>query len=429
MINRYEYLDELERHKGKSGLIKVVTGVRRCGKSTLLHLFQKKLRKNKVNANHIINISLESIENEELRDGKVLYKFVKNKLKTGDMHYVFIDEVQLVAGYEEVVNSLRLLKNVDLYVTGSNSNILSGKFATRWAGRYVEIRMLPLSFREYAGVFPNANPDIIYSNYITWSSFPEILGYYEKPWIDANNPKNTFFPEMLYPLQKGGWDKAGAHSYLDAIYNSIMIKDVMLQHGIKEAALLERVVKCLFSNIGSETSVNNMVNMLNNDLKLRSSEKKIYAATLETYLDGLLNSFVFYKAERRFIKGREYLRSNAKYYVVDPALRYYLLGSKGIDSGHILENVVYLELLRRGYKVFIGKVGDKEVDFVAENANGIEFYQVAETVRGKETLIREIASLDAIKDHNPKFLLTRDYEPRKTHNGIKQLNVLEWLWG
>ena len=413
MINRQGYLAELERQMGKAGLIKVVTGVRRCGKSTLLLLFQKWLEKNKVPRGRIINISLEGIENEELRNGKVLYKYVKDKLKSSDLYYVFIDEIQLADGYEEAVNSLRLLKNADVYVTGSNSNIFSGKLAARWAGRYVEIRMLPLSFKEYASVFPNTNPDIIFKNYIEQSSFPEVLAYYQQP---GN-------------ITKGGWDEGGVRVYLDAIYNSIMIKDVMLQNGVKDAALLERVVKCLFSNIGSETTVNGMVNMLNNDLKLRPTEKKIYAELLEDYINGLLKSFVFYKAERHFIKGREYLRTNAKYYAVDSGLRYFLLGSKGADSGHILENIVYLELLRRGYKVYTGKVGEKEVDFVAEGANGTEYYQVSETVRGKETLSRELAPLNGINDHNPKYLLTRDYEPKTSHNGIKQLNVLEWLLG
>ena len=403
MIHRAEYLAEMEKHSRKSGLIKVVTGVRRCGKSTLLELYQKKLEKNHISRNRIINISLESIENEELRNGKVLYDHIKNRLKNDRLHYVFIDEIQLAGGYEETVNSLRLLKNVDLYVTGSNSTILSGKLATRWAGRYVEIRMLPLSFREYASVFKNvhSNPDIIYRNYIEQSSFPEALAYSVKD----------------------------VRSYLDAIYNSIMIKDVMLQHGVKEAALLERVVKCLFSTIGSETSINSMVNMLNNDMKLLPFEKKVYAATLETYIEGLINSFVFYKAERHYIKGREYLRSNAKYYAVDAGLRYFLLGNNGADSGHILENIVYLELLRRGNKVSIGKVGEKEVDFVAEGANGIEYFQVAQTLRGRETLARELTPLNAISDHNPKFLLTRDYEPKTSHNGIRQLNALEWLLG
>ena len=423
MIDRQEYLAELERHRGKSGLIKVVTGVRRCGKSTLLQLFQKKLRKNKINPDHIINISLEGFENEELRDGKFLYNYVKGKVKSGGLHYVFIDEVQLAGGYEEAVNSIRLLKNADLYVTGSNSNILSGKFVTRWAGRYVEINMLPLSFREYASVFPNTNPDIIYRNYIEHSSFPEALSYYdESAKFDGSSKFNG-------SKRYGGWNTPGVHSYLDAIYNSIMIKDVMLQNGVKEAALMERVIKCLFSNIGSETSINGMVNMLNNDLKLNLSQKKVYANTLEAYVTALLKSFVFYKAERHFVKGREYLRTNAKYYAVDAALRYYLLGNKAADSGHILENIVFLELLRRRYKVHICKVGEKEVDFVAENHGAVEYYQVAETVRGKETLAREIFPLNEITDHNPKFILTRDYEPVKNHNGIRQLNVLEWLLG
>ena len=416
LISRDGYLSELEKHQGKTGLIKAVTGVRRCGKSTLLQLFQKKLLRRKIPASRIISISLESVENEYLRDGKVLYKHVKKAIKTGDTHYVCIDEIQLADGYEEAVNSLRLLKNADIYVTGSNSTIFSGKFATRWAGRYIEIKMLPLSFKEYASVFPKVNPDILYKNYVEQSSFPEALVYYDKL-------KNT------NAFGAGGWDESGVRMYLDAIYNSIMIKDVMLHHGVKEAALLERVVKCLFSNIGSETSINAMVNMLNNDLKLHPKEKKVYAATLEHYIDGLLKSFVFYKAERGYIKGREYLKANAKYYAVDVALRYYLLGSKGLDSGHILENIVYLELLRRGYKVYVGKVGEKEIDFVAEGADGTEYYQVAQTVRGRETLNRELAPLNAISDHNPKFLLTRDYEPKTAYNGIRQLNVLEWLLG
>jgi len=406
MIDRPEYLAELEKHRGKTGLIKVVTGVRRCGKSTLLNLYQDKLKKSKVPQSRIIFISLESIENENLRDGKILYQHIKNKIKNDGIHYVFIDEIQLADNYEEAANSLRMLKNIDLYITGSNSNIFSGKLAVRWAGRYVEIRMLPLSFREYAGVFKDSisNPDLIFRNYVEKSSFPEALAYYEN-----------------------GWNETGVRSYLEAIYNSIMIKDVMLQQGVKETALLERIVKCLFSNIGSETSINGMVNMLNNDLKLRPSEKKIYAATLESYIEGLLKSFVFYKAERHYIKGREYLRANAKYYAVDTGLRYYLLGNRGTDSGHILENIVFLELLRRGNKVYTGRIGDREVDFVAEGANGTEYYQVAETLRGRDTLARELSSISAIPDHNPKYILTRDYEPNVSHNGIKQLNVLEWL--
>ena len=418
MILRNGYLAELDRHKGKSGLIKVVTGVRRCGKSTLLQQFRKKLKKEHIPANRIIDISLEGIENEELRNGKMLYKFIKSKLKTNELHFVFIDEIQIASDYEEVANSLRLLKNIDLYVTGSNSNILAGKFATRWAGRYIEIKMLPLSFKEYVSVFPGTNQDIIFKNYIEQSSFPEVLAYREYAKHDG---------KTTHGISPVAGDESAIRSYLDAIYNSIMIKDVMLQQGIKEASLLERVVKCLFSNIGSETSVNNMVNMLNNDLKLRSVDKKIYAATLEDYIDGLLKSFVFYKVERKYVKGREYLQTNAKYYAVDAGLRYFLLGNKGADSGHILENIVYLELLRRGNKVSIGKIAEKEIDFVTEGKNGIEYFQVAETVRGKETLARELAGLNLIKDHYPKYLLTRDYEPKTSHNGIQQLNVLDWL--
>ncbi|MCL1833483.1 MAG: ATP-binding protein [Leptospirales bacterium] len=425
MIDRPEYLAELERHKGKSDLIKVVTGVRRCGKSTLLKLFQERLKKNKVPKRRIIDINLEDIENEDLRAGRTLYKHVKDRATGGDLHYVFIDEIQLASDYEDAANGLRLLKNVDLYVTGSNSNILSGEFAARWAGRYVEIKMLPLSFKEYSSIFFNVsvNPDLVFKDYVELSSFPEVWAYYSPSWMDG-----SFFLDGTKMMDGGKWDKLGVRDYLnDTIYNSIIIKDVIRQHGIKEAALLERVVKCLFSNIGSETSINSMVNMLNNDLRLSSKDKKVYASTLEVYIDGLIKSFVFYKAERYYVKGRAYLRTNAKYYAVDVGLRYLLLGNKGTDSGHVLENIVYLELLRRGYKVYVGKVGEKEIDFIAEGADGIEYYQVAETVRGKETLARELASLNAIRDHNPKFLLTRDYDPAVSYNGIKQLNVLDWL--
>jgi predicted AAA+ superfamily ATPase len=422
MIDRPGYLTELERHKGKSGLIKVVTGVRRCGKSTLLRLFREKLIKEKVSPGRIIDINLEGIENEIFHDGKALYNHVKNRLKTDKLHYVFIDEIQLTSRYEEIANSLRMLPNVDLFVTGSNSRLLSGELATRLTGRYVEIKMLPLSFSEYTSVFPNTNLDILFRNYVEQSSFPEVLAYYEPHKHNGSIKRNGKFHR-----NDGHWDEGAVRTYLEAIYNGIMFKDVMRQSETIEAALLERIVKFLFSNIGSETSINNMVKMLNYDLKLQRKERKIDAATLETYITGLVNCFVFYKVNRHNIKGREYLLANAKFYAVDTGLRYFLLGSKGADSGHILENVVYLELLRRGYRVSVGKVEEKEVDFVAENANGIEYYQCAETVRGKETLAREISSLNAIPDHNPKFLLTRDYQPKTSHNGIKQLNVLEWL--
>ena len=293
MINRPEYLAALETHRGKSNLIKAVTGVRRCGKSALLILFQEKLLSDKIPADHIISISLESIENEDLRVGKKLYNHVKRLLKDKELHYVFLDEVQLAYGYEDAVNSLRLLKNCDLYVTGSNSNILSGDLATRWAGRYVEIKILPLSFKEFASAYPhNAAMDEMYAHYLQFSSFPEVLAYFQNPLAngEAGNDKG--------PGLGMGWNEAGVRSYQEAIYNSIIVKDIMLQHGVKEMALLKRVIKCMLSNIGSETSINNMVNMLNNDLKLHPKEKKVYTTTLEAYINGLLNSYVFYKPKR-----------------------------------------------------------------------------------------------------------------------------------
>jgi len=416
LIQRPDYLEALKRHQDKSNLIKVVTGVRRAGKSTLLALFQKHLLDSGVPRKRVISINLESREFAAYRNGDALYEHIKSMLKTTRRHYVFIDEFQMADGYEDVGNTLRMMENVDLYVTGSNSRILSGegetrklwKNVTKWGGRYIDIRVLPLSFGEYASAFAKkpATADQLFRDYVEQGSFPETLSY----------------------VKNGVYDKEGVSDYIDGVYNAVLLKDIMTQPGVKNVTLLERVVNYMLANIGSETSINNIAGVLNNDLKLRVDEKRVYSSAIENYLNALLNGYLFYKATRYYAKGKEYLKTNAKYYTVDVGLRYHLLGGDyKTDAGHVLENIVYLELIRRGYKVNTGRVGDMEIDFVARKPGGrIEYYQVSQSVLDPETLRRELAPFEKIGDSYPKFLLTRDYGDT-VYKGIKHKNVLEWL--
>jgi len=406
IVSRPGYLAELERHRIVPDLIKMVTGVRRCGKSTLLKLYQNKLRAEGIGDKQILAVNLEDFANRPLLDGAKLHEYILSHTVKRKKNYVFLDEIQLVSEFGEVINSLRLRENIDLYVTGSNASLLAGKLPKILGGRYVQIHMFPLSFREYMSGCPKqrkSNVDTVFQQYLEYGSFPETLTY---------------------------WDEQGMREYLSHIYESIIMRDVMQHDDVKELPQLTRVVNFLFSNIGSETSINNMVGIVNNEFKLKPNDKKLYAPMLEKYLEALIDSFVFYRADRQYLSGKELLRTNAKYYAVDTGLRYYLLGgSAQTDAGHLLENVVYLELLRRGYKVKIGKIGDKEIDFVAQQPeNRIEYYQVAQSVMDETTLSRELAPLQAIKDNYPKFLLTRDHD-RNNYNGIQHINVLDWLLG
>ena len=407
IILRPDYLAELDRHRVVPGLIKIVSGVRRCGKSTLLKMYQDKLRHEGIQDDQILAINLEDLANKSLWDGMYLHEYVNTHINKSKMNYVFLDEIQLVSGFGEVINSLRLRENIDLYVTGSNTSILSSRLPKILGGRYIQIHMFPLSFREYKkGYTPGekVNNDTVFQHYLEYSSFPEALVYLKQ------------------------LNQQGAREYLSHIYESIIMRDVMQRDDIKELPQLTRVIKFLFSNIGSETSINNMVGVINNDFKLKPNDKKLYAPILEKYLNALLDCFIFYRADKQYLRGKELLRTNAKYYAVDVGLRYYLLGGTSrTDAGHLLENVVYLELLRRGYKVEVGKIGDKEIDFVAQKPGGItEYYQIAQSVMDQTTLGRELEPLHAIKDNYPKFLLTRDYD-RNNYHGIQHINALEWL--
>lgn len=393
MINREDYLKKLIKFKDKE-LIKVITGIRRCGKSTLFELYINYLLKNGVEEDQIIRLNLEDPVYYELDNYLKLYDYIKEKIDSSRMNYIFIDEVQTIPEFQKAVDGLYIQKNVDLYITGSNAHLLSGELATLLSGRYVEIKMLPLSFKEYSLALPNENVDRLYQKYISRGSFPYTLKLDDIDDVDM---------------------------YIKGIYDSIVLKDVMARKSFQDMQMLQSIINFMLDNIGNLFSTNKIADAMT------SNGRKISVHTVESYLTALTESFILYKATRYDIKGKQYLKTGDKYYVSDLGLRYFLLGRKEQGRGHILENVVYLELLRRGYDVYIGKVDEYEIDFVAINSKGIEYFQVAETVRNEETLDRELRSLDIIKDHYPKYLLTMDYEPETSYNGIRKINVLDWL--
>ena len=396
MINRPEYLESLISFRDKK-LIKVVTGIRRCGKSTLFELFQDCLRSDGVTDEQIISINLEDGDYDEIETYRQLYSFVNEKLIPDKKMYIFIDEVQRVEEFQKCVDSLYVKKNCDVYITGSNAYLLSGELATLLSGRYVEIKMLPLSFREYSSAFPESTGiERLYSDYIQNSAFPYALE------IEKQKDKRQ---------------------YLQGIYDTIVLKDIIARKKFPDVAMLKSVTRFMFDNIGNLCSTKKIADTMT------SVGRKISVHTVESYLTALTDCFILYQIGRYDVKGKQHLKTGDKYYAADIGLRYALLGTKKADMGHILENVVFLELYRRGYEIHIGKVGNTEVDFVAIGNEGEEYYQVAYTVIDPDgaTLRRELAPLEGISDHNPKYLLTMDNTPITSHNGIKQINVLDWL--
>ena len=392
MINREEYLNKLINWKDKD-LIKVTTGIRRCGKSSLYEIYIEYLKENGIDDNHIISINLESPD-YEFANYKELYDFIKEKTTDDKMYYIFLDEVQNLPEFQKAVDGLYIKKNTDVYITGSNAYLLSGELATLLSGRYIEIKMLPLSFKEYKEYLNEDGDEKLYLKYINNSSFPYALKLHSESDIDT---------------------------YLDSVYNTIIIKDIATRKKMTDTALLRSLTEFLFSSLGNIMSVKKIADTL------VSNGRKISVHTVETYLESLTESYIFNKVSRYDIKGKQYLETGEKYYATDVTMRYALLGRKYMDLGHILENVVYLELLRRGYKVYVGKVGENEVDFVAENKEGRCYYQVAYTTREESTLARELDSLQKINDHYPKFILTMDLDPIVDYDGIRKINVLDWL--
>ena len=395
MIERTEYLEELKRWKDKD-LIKVITGIRRCGKSTLFQLFIDYLKSTGISNEQIISINLEDAD-YNFEDYKQLYDYIKEKIDSKNQYYVFLDEVQNVPMFQKAVDSLYIKKNVDVYITGSNAYLLSGELATLLSGRYIEIKMLPLSFKEYVSAFDDNNYQQLFLNYM----------------------KNGGMPGNISIIKSNSND---LDKYLDGIFSTIVYKDIMARNNINDKMLLESVLKFIFDSIGSPISTKKISDTLTSKGISTSNH------TVEKYITAFIESFLIYKAERFDVKGKNLLARDYKYYVVDQGLRSYLLGKKAdSDMGHILENIVYLELLRRGYRVYVGKVDDLEVDFVAESRDGLKYFQVALTVRDEKVLQRELHSLQKTGDHYPKYLLTLDMDLESDYDGITKINVVDWL--
>jgi len=404
MIERKEYLDKLLSYKDKD-IIKVVTGLRRSGKSTLLEMFRNKLFTNNIISEQTQFYNFELPENFLNKSWDMLYFEIKTKLQSDKMNYIFLDEIQNIPDFEKLVDGLYATKNTDIYITGSNANLLSGELATLLSGRYIEISILPFSFAEYLeGI--NIYKKNKYLNY-------EMLFY------DYVN--ETSLPKGV-DLRKDGYDKI--YEYLEALYATIIKKDITQRHKIYDKRAFGNVVKFLANNIGNRVSPNSI------SKALKADNQSVHHATVEKFIDYLVESFVLYRVNRFDIKGKKQLATQEKYYIVDVGLLNVLIGrERTADRGHILENIVYLELLRRGYKIWTGTLRNGEIDFIIKNRNGeIEYYQVSWEISFDETQRREFTPLERIKDNYPKYLLTTEsFTQNKA--GIIHKNVFEWLLG
>ena len=413
LIDRPEYIKKLNQWKNQEDLVKIITGVRRCGKSKLFVLFQNELLKDDaINENQIVSINLEDIittrkigleyNNKNFLVGyEKLLDYILSKLQENKMNYVFIDEIQLLENWQNVANTLRLQSNIDIYLTGSNAYMFSGDLANSFGGRYIEIKMQPFSFAEFYNSLSKDTQALplqeIYLKYIKESGFPQTIKF---------NSDMELINDYL----------------LNTVYLNTVQKDIVQRYNISNTNKLDSVIRYMFDNIGNETSLRNI------ERGLKSFGYSVSAPTIDTYLKGLLDSYLLYKCDQYDIKGKRILTTNSKYYVADIGLRNAILNNSDRDFGHILENIVYLELIRRGYKVNVGKCYNTEVDFVATKNNTVEYYQVALNVLNDDTLERELASLEKIKNNYPKFLLTTDLG-EGVNEGIRRINVLDWLIG
>ena len=377
-------------------VIKVVSGVRRCGKSTLFEMFKNQLIEEGIDEKQIISINFENIDFDELRNPTALNTYIKQRIQENVNYYLFLDEIQNVKEFERVVNSLQLNKKLDIYLTGSNAYFLSGELATLLTGRYVELKMLPLSFKEYLSVNRDEKLVEAYNNYLK-SSFPYAITL----------------------------DETRKRQYLEGIYSTVVLKDIVKRLTVTDVNILEQLIRYVYAEIGNLHSINKITNTLN------SSGSKISNKTVANYMAGIEDSMLVYRADRYNVKGRKVLSSNAKYYTVDIGLRRLIAGDRTEDYGHILENIIYLELLRRGYQVFVGIVDHLEVDFLAIGAGEERLYiQVAYSTEKEETLKRELRPLELINDNYPKLLLTMDTVlPDQNFGGIRKSNALIWLMG
>lgn len=404
MVQRHDYLDQLKKWKDKS-VIKVITGIRRCGKSTLLELYREYLKTQGVADDQIISINFEELEYEELLDYKALYNFIKERLHESKTTYIFLDEIQQVENFQKAVDSLYVKKNVDVYIIGSNAYLLSGELATLLSGRYIEINMLPLSFAEFCELKSGGDKDALFAEYMQNGGLPYIASLEN----DA---------EMI-------------DTYLEGIYNTVIVKDIEERAKRKEkdpnkrkitdAALLKNISRFLANSIGSPISIKSIADYVT------SNGRKTSPNTVDDYVEALVEPYIFYPAERYDVIGKQLLKKNQKMYIVDLGLRRHLLARQKYDLGFSLENIIFFELLRRGYSVNIGKVGVTEIDFVAKKNDEIRYYQVTASMTEKSTFDREMAPLQNISDNYPKTVITLDRFTLGNYGGIEVVNAIDWL--
>lgn len=406
MVQRIEYLNALKNWKDEQ-VIKVITGIRRCGKSTLLTLYQDYLRTQGIAEDQIISINFEELENESLLDYKVLYDHIKQRLHAEKTTYIFLDEIQRVPDFQKTVDSLYVKKNIDIYITGSNAYLLSGELATLLSGRYIEINMLPLSFAEFCEIKGGDDKDSLLAEYMKNGSLPYVA------MLDG-------------PTEK-------ADMYLEGIYNTIIVKDIEDRQKRKEQdpnkrkitdiALLKNISKFLASSVGNTISIKSIADYIT------SSGRNVSYNTVDDYVEALVEPYIFYPVERYDVLGKQLLKTNQKMYIVDLGIRRHLLPRKKYDLGFSLENIVFLELLRRGYEVSIGKVGTTEIDFVARKNDNVYYYQVTASMVEESTFEREMAPLRNINDNYPKTVITLDRFTLGNYEGIQVVNAIDWLLG
>jgi len=402
LIDRPDYLNRLIEHKDID-LIKIITGIRRCGKSTLLDLFYRYLLDNDVEHECIIHMNLESLKYRDLTDYLAFYDYISERIVQGKKNYLIFDELQAVKGFEKAIESFRLDFDVDIYITGSNAYLLSTEFSTLLSGRYVEIKMLPLSFKEFLNFYEfkeSESMDERFNRYLQFGGLPILKQYNfnEKRSLEA----------------------------IEGIYSTVVLRDILERNESANQVILEKLVKFLCANIGSITSPNNIGNVLSHEGEI-SKMKTVVGKTVNSYIDMLEKAYIFRTVGRYDVKGKQLLRTLGKHYIIDLGFRNMLLGFRNVDRGHILENIVFLELLRRDYRVHIGKVGETEVDFVAEKPSERIYIQVTESMSSEDVRRRELRPLQTIHDNYEKIILSMDRNFINSYDGIKSLNIIDWL--
>ena len=404
LIDRPEYLNQLIQNKDVD-LVKIVTGIRRCGKSALLDLFHQYLVESGITESNIIHMNLESLQYRSITDYLTFYDYVSERIAKEGKTYLIFDEPQAVEHWEKAIESFRIDFDVDIYITGSNAYMLSSEFSTLLSGRYVEIRLLPLSFKEF----------------LTFYEFSEAITMEEK------FQRYLQFGGMPI-LREYHFNEARSNQALEGIYSTVVLRDVLQRNPQADQATLQKIMLFLCSNIGSITSPNSIGNVLSNEGDIKTGKvKNIAGKTVEKYIGMLRSAFIVSSVGRYDVKGKQLLKTLGKNYIVDIGFRNMLLGYRDVDRGHILENIVYLELIRRDYKVYIGKVGDTEIDFVAEKPNEKLYIQVTESMQSLETRERELRPLRMISDNYEKIVLSMDRSYINSYDGIKALNLIDWL--